>query len=540
MRILNILIIALLLPHLALGQSVSAGPIVSVGPIIGQGNGAAACGGTSPYPCARTDTAVADVVSLPSWGLNICSLGSATSCGNLAGANTTITDPSFGEKVTRLTDNTYSNVSMQVTAGSGDNNRWNTNSTFLVTQDTNGFDRFWSWNGTTRSGSRIYLGALASGLSYAGNSEYSRTTSTTVYLFPSISITPKTKLGKYDLSTCTTLPSCGSTAAPTEQTVFDFTSSSNCLGSGFAATWTDDGGVAAGDAEFASSFSNSGGQGGAGAVYAAVWSQTNGCILLNTATGAITADPGWNGTPGLTCSPNCTGSLSGWTATFTNGFAIHNNKIFRNGNTLELTPCFGSAPGSCGIGCTASACNNDVFWNITSGTFTQPSGSIGGHFTEGYNTYVNNPQSMKLVGRQPLTPSTVTAYTTSISTTVDMHQGWNNVDSLDTLPFCFSTFDLNVGSGFTAPYVNEIDCAKPDTSNTRWRFAHTYNTNTSTDPNFGIEEVIGSLSQDGNWYAYGTNGMGQFGSENGSSSCTLGGTSGGTNCRGEVLIVNLQ
>ena len=505
-------------------------------------NSSGSCTGTNPYPCARTDTAVAALTTLPSFGSNTCTLASATSCGNLLGAGTVVTDPIYGETISRCTDATYGNGTMEVTSGgSGDSNRWNTDSTFIALGTTGGASVPYSFNTSTMGCARLYTTSITNGLRYNGNLEYSRSNRATAYLFPSISVTPKTAIDKFDLSNCTTLPSCGSATPPTAQLVYDFTSSANCLGSGFTATWTDDGGVAASDAAFAVSFSNNGGQAGPGAIYATVYVPGKGCIWLNTATGAVTGDSGFSGGTGLTCSPNCTGNVASWTTTFgPNGFAIHNNKIMRSGNWLVITPCFGSAPGSCGITCTVTACNTPIFWNVGTNVVNVPTGSLSGHFTEGYLTWTNNPASMVLVGRSVASPTTHTTFTTGISTVIDLHQGWNNVDALDTAPFCYSTIDLNVSTGFTNPYVNEIGCAKPDTSNTRWRFAHTFNTNTTTDPNFSIEEAIGSVSQDGDWYMWGTNGMGQFGSEGGSSSCTLGGTAGGTNCAGHVLIVHLQ
>ena len=494
------------------------------------------CVGTAPYTCSRTDTNTADILTLPSWGPNTCVLASATSCGNLTGANTTITDPAFGNTITRLTDNSFGNGSMQVTSGSGDLNHWNTNSTFLSTTALSGFDYLWSWNTSTKSGARLYTASISQGLHYAGNTEFSRSTSTTVYLFPSISVTNKTLLGKYDLSNCTP-PSCGSATPPTVTSVFDFTSSANCLGGGFSATWTDDGGVSASDSAFAVGFSNSGGQGGAGAKFVTVYAPAKGCILLNTATGAITADAGFSGGTGLTCTSSCTGQVANWATTFgASGFSLHNIKLGRGGDWLVIVPC----SSGCGIPCSGSACNNPVFWNVGTNVVNVPANSLSGHFTEGYTTWTNNPSSMRYVGRQFTSPTSTTGYTTSISTIIDAHQGWNNVDASDTLPFIMTTFFLNHSTGFVDPYVNEVVGVKPTTANTRWRFAHTYNTNTSTDPNFGIEEAIGSVSQDGNWYMWGSNGMGQFGAENGSAGCTLGGTANGTNCRGEILIVPLR
>lgn len=509
--------------------------------IVASADIAAACGPPT-YSCSRTDNSVSDIASfsLPSWGPNTCSFSTATSCGNLTGANTTVIDPAFSNPITRLTDNTYGSATMQVTSGSGDLNRWNTDSTFLSTTKTGGFDYLWSWNGSTSSGHRLYTQKTTDGLKYAGITEFSRATRTKVYLMPSISGSPKTQLGYYDLSNCTTLPDCGTATPPTETSVFDFTSSTNCLGTGFSTTWTDDGGVAANDSAFAETFSNNGGQGGAGAVFVAIYVPSKGCVILNTHTGAITADQGFDGSSGLTCNGSgCTGQLANWTSSFASGFAVHNTKIGRQGDWLVIVPCFGSSP-SCGISCSVSACNNVVFWQIATTTWSQPSTLLSGHFTEGYKTWVNAPSTMKFAGRLFTAPSSPTIFTSSISTPIQVHQGWNNADSNDTNPFLLSTFYPDHSAGWTTPYVNEIIGVGPVANGMEWRFAHTYNTNTSTDPHFSIAQVIGSVSQDGKWYMWGSNGMGQFGSESGSASCSLGGTAGGTNCRGEVLIVKLQ
>jgi hypothetical protein len=81
-------------------------------------------------------------------------------------------------------------------------------------------------------------------------------------------------------------------------------------------------------------------------------------------------------------------------------------------------------------------------------------------------------------------------------------------------------------------WYNEIIGISP-VNGTVWRFAHTYVT--AASQRFSTKYAIGSISQDGRFFAFSSDWMGTLGSESGSSSCTV-----GTDCRGDVFVVALQ
>ena len=85
----------------------------------------------------------------------------------------------------------------------------------------------------------------------------------------------------------------------------------------------------------------------------------------------------------------------------------------------------------------------------------------------------------------------------------DSHFSWNNVDSNDSNPVCFSTYlysnpaTPNTALNVTGPWENEIDCAAMDGTKV-WRFAHTY----STAKNGFWSTPRGNVSQDGRFFMF--------------------------------------
>ena len=66
-----------------------------------------------------------------------------------------------------------------------------------------------------------------------------------------------------------------------------------------------------------------------------------------------------------------------------------------------------------------------------------------------------------------------------------------------------------------------------------WRFAHTFDSSSSAF--FSVANAIGSISQDGRFFAWASDWMGTLGSTSGASACTL-----NSNCRGDVFVVELK
>jgi hypothetical protein len=103
----------------------------------------------------------------------------------------------------------------------------------------------------------------------------------------------------------------------------------------------------------------------------------------------------------------------------------------------------------------------------------------------------------------------------------DSHFSWSNVDPNDSVPVCFSTYrPTNPNTPgtpllVTGPWENEIDCAETDgKASTVWRFAHTY----STARNGFWSTPRGNVSQDGRFFLFTSDWEDQLGKQpNGNS-----------------------
>ena len=447
-----------------------------------------------PVYCSRTDLQVVQVPSTP------------PNVGTLTGMNTIVADPDFGNRIVRITDaNTdpspvYKNRTYETAAsGSADDNLWNTDSTLFIVQDTGTNGVPFTFNPSTFQAGRLYTANFpaTNGMKLPDGGIWSRVNSQVLYEFPN------TAIGKYDFTNRTTPPSM--------QTVFDFTTGTQCLPSGYTATWQAMGGVSGDDTVIGMAYSNAGGQ--ETGVNVVAYKAGSGCSALNTATGQVTGDWGASGTVN---SPD--------------RFTIHNLKMSKDGNWLIITSNV----------CTSGTCAvNPYFWQIGTTNLENCGigGSCGGHYTEGYTHWVNNYGS-PWASQQIRTFSDPTAvgaisqnYPSTSDWTMDQHQSWNNVQPGDTLPL-FSTTATST-TPFVTPWENEIIGIAADGSSKTWRFAHNFITKRSL--NFSTTWGIGTVSQDGKFFIFSSDWMGSLGSESGAGSCTL-----GSDCRGDVFVVELK
>lgn len=450
-----------------------------------------ACGPPT-YGCSRSDL---NIVQLPS---------KAPSVGNLTGANTVVTDPDFGNRIARVTDaNTnpapdFKNRSYVSTAsGSGDANTWNTDSSLFAVQDTGGNSLLFVFNPSTLQATRLYASNFPAtgGLLLRSSGDWSRANPNVFYT------TSGTAIGKYDFTDRTTPPS--------SQPVYDFTSSPNCLPSGFNPTWNARGGVSADDTVFGLAYSNTGSQDTA--VYAVAYKLGVGCSVLNTQTGQVWGD--W-GAKGAISIPDR------WT--------IHNTKLSRDGKWLIVVSS-GCTSGNCSVG--------PYFWQIgtTNVGFCGQGPHCTGHWTEGYSHFINE----NVIGNQEIRPLSDPAAATSLTPLLpatlqgqlDEHASWNNADSADSVPFLVSFWSPS--SPFPGPWYNEIVGVAPDGGGKVWRFAHSFITSKSQV--FNAYYGIGNVSQDGRFFLLSSDWLGTLGSESGTSACTV-----GTNCRADVFVVELK
>jgi len=451
-----------------------------------------ACGPPA-YDCSRTDL---NVVQLPK---------APPSVGNLAGANTIVTDPDFGNPIVRITDaNTnpatgfVNRTFVTASSGSADDNLWNIDSTLFMVEDTGANGYLFSFDPHALQAARMYVSSFpaTNGLTLSSGT-WSRTNANVLYNYTG------TAINKYDFTDRTNPPS--------PQAFYDFTSSPNCLPKGFTKTWSTKGGVSGDDVAFGMAYSNSGNQGTG--IYAVVYKVGSGCSVLNTQTGQVGGDWGTKGTVNIP---------DRWT--------IHNVKLSKDGNWLIVAPTT----------CMSSSCSKGpYFWQIgtTNVTSCGAGGSCSGHFTEGYTQWVNNdnsPMSNQVIrsfGEAGSVRNLTSSFPAGITVPFDQHQSWNNVDPADSLPFLSTTWSST--SPFPAPWYNEIIGIAADGSGKTWRFAHSFIT--ANSQRFSTKYGIGSVSQDGQFFIFSSDWMGKLGSESGATTCTI-----GSDCRGDVFVVELK
>jgi hypothetical protein len=373
------------------------------------------------------------------------------------------------------------------------------NSTMFVVQDTGENTYPFTFNPSTLQAARMYVSSFPStnGLMIGNSGEWSRVNANYFYTFSGSSIS------KYDFT--------DRASPPSAQSFYNFTSSPNCLPAGFTQTWFDEAGISGDDTVFGVAYSNTGGQGTG--VYVVAYKVGSGCSLLNTQTGQVSGDWGANGTINI---------ADRWT--------IHNVKMSKDGDWMVIVSTT----------CLSSVCaTQPYFWQI--GTTTVNScgdgGSCSGHWTEGYSHWVNNDNSpmanqvIRAFSSATSVSNLIGSFPPGITAPFDQHQSWNNVDSADTLPFLSTTWSTT--TPFPAPWYNEVIGVAANDSGKTWRFAHTFIT--ALSQRFSTQYAIGSVSQDGRFFLLSSDWMGTLGSESGTATCTI-----GTNCRGDVFVVELQ
>jgi hypothetical protein len=452
--------------------------------------------------------------------------------GNLVGANTCVTPADFGLEICRMTDSTLDpsvpNYTLETsTSGSGDLNLWNTNSTLFNINNEGARLYPMAFNPATMAASRLYPSAsgwTATGGFYLAGAGTSWSYSNPMLLY----LLNGTVLSSYDFTGYNT----GGTP-PTATTVYNFTTSANCLGSSYSETWNSygEGSKYPADQVFVSGFSNAGGQGTG--VDVAAYKVGSGCSHLNTQTGAVTGDWGLTGTVGIS-----------------DRFYVHNVKISKDGRWAMI------ADATCLSTCTSVL---PYFWQIGTLTLTQScttGNGCSGHWTEGIAHLINNDNSPFYQEQERLfaqvspygsaSANPATALLTGLLpsgctvTQIDQHQNWSNVDPLDTYPFFYSTTATGANAqtpgSYNCAWVNEIDAIAP-ASGTVYRFAHTFATGLNW--NFSGQNAIGSVSQDGRFYMWTSDWLGTLGTEGGANGSCVNTPNGSTACRNDVFVVGL-
>lgn len=213
-----------------------------------------------------------------------------------------------------------------------------------------------------------------------------------------------------------------------------------------------------------------------------VYDRKQGCRWYNTATGEVGGD--W-GPKGSISTPD--------------RFKMHNARMAKSGKYVYATRGEGGSPG-----------HRWVVWEVDTLNASVCSRGCSGHHVMGYSHIVGSSglvHPMDVVSR-PLdhlddAKSIISGLEPGKKEWYDSHFSWNNVDPNDTAPVCFSTYlysnprTPNTALNVTGPWENEIDCAAMDGSKV-WRFAHTY----STAKNGFWSTPRGNVSQDGRFFMF--------------------------------------
>jgi hypothetical protein len=540
-----------------------------------------ACGPPT-YNCSRTDLATVQTPTCPpQMGPNTCA-SPLTSTGNTTGAGAIQYDPNFYNPVVRVTDNnTKTTVDTWVPTPSGDDkNLWATDSSLFWAATTNSGNSFpFSFNTSTMAAARLYVSA---NWNLPGEVTMSRVTNNVVY-----NISGTQYLKYVETPPYTTIPS--------STLVYDFASSTKCLG-GFtdvtgytisnAGTAYVDGDIltaGAGGAQFRVLTVGGSGNiltmhsniGGTGYTTSTVYSLTGGTGtgaqitvtsvgFLVTWTGNLSApstgdgvfaamfsDQGaqntgyyvvayisgvgctmWNTSTGAVTSD--AGAGSNGTISIPDRFLVHSGQLAINGTYLNTgwETCLNPP------NCTAAG-GAPYIWQI--GTLTAIPITAGenasGHGAKGYNKLTNGFNLASFAIRSYATPATNTQITTlpsGMATPWDLHGSWENDNSTDTNPFFWVSFSIT--TPFPSALYNEVDAADPTGTGKFWRFAQVENT--AQSPIFQVGNPTFVVSQDGKWGMFASDWMGTLGSITGASTCTLGSAING--CQGQLFIVKLQ
>jgi hypothetical protein len=419
-----------------------------------------------PYT-SRTDY---DFIPLP---VPLPSVGGAT------GAGRCITQPGYNNLVCRATDldtlgagnpNVNDQEFSNCCGGWADINAWNTNSTmFFVTTEGAALVTM-SFNPTTHAVAALYGQPIPS--SVGGWWSYSN---------PQLAYT----LEKSKDPVIASLTFSSQTTPPQPVPIADLATVPNCVPALAGTTGWTEFAVSRDEQTFivgvGTGIQNS-------AIYVIVYNRTNGCRWFNTQTRQIGGNWGVTGT-----------------AATSDTYTVHSVRISEDGQTAIITPASDSGPGS----------PYRHFWNIASLTITAGEGNAStGHFSAGYSGYVSSPSetangSWCKYGMSyrtfadllnPLYVIPTVAQCADTELLGDDHSSWNNDDTSDDQPFFTSTVTLPLGTPITTAWQNEALGFSITNPGTVWRFLSTYNTGTSQF--FTCQEAIGTVSQDGKWFAF--------------------------------------
>ena len=374
-------------------------------------------------------------------------------------AGSVIIDPSFGSRITRVTDAQadpqHAGRSL-FSPSSSEQNPWNTNSTMFYVNTTGGSFVLYAFDPATM---KSHL-ASAPNLRWTPEPQFSYTDPSILYgivrrdtVFQQFDVYTGKVTTVNNASKCVKLRSTDSAGSPSVS--FDDNRFTTTIGPGQDKNYL---------------------------VY--VYDRSLGCRWYNTQTGEIGGQWGPQGT-----------------VTVADRFSIHNARMAKSGKFAYVTR--GGGPG---VG------KGWVVWQIDTTSVSVCSRGCMGHHVLGYSHIVgasemSHPLDIwlrpldQLENISPLISDLVPAK----KFWYDSHFSWSNVDPRDSAPVCFSTYRRDnpdtPGTPLvvTGPWENEIDCAETDGKGSKvWRFAHTY----STARNGFWSQPRGNVSQDGRFFLF--------------------------------------
>jgi hypothetical protein len=374
----------------------------------------------------------------------------------IGAAGSIITDPAFGSRILRVTDNRSDPTPLDrsiYTPSSAEQNSWNKNSTMFYVSTSGGTFLLYDFVPSTMKARR----AKNPNLDWVGEPQFSFGEANILYglrhrVFEQYDTSRGRVSGINDPSKCVKLA-----AEDTGSTVT----------------------VSADDKRFMETLGPE--QDEYYMVY--VYDRTQGCRWLNTRTGEIGGQWGPKGTISVP-----------------DRFLLHNARMSKSGKFVDMRR------GRSLIG------QGWAVWEVDSMNVIVCPQACGGHHVLGYSHIITSPGMthpmdlwLRPLDHLEITTPIITALEPDKGPWYDSHLSWNNVDPDDSAPVCFSTYQTanpnapGAAPLVTGPWENEIDCAETDGKQSKvWRFAHTF----SSARNGFWSSPRGNVSQDGRFFMF--------------------------------------
>jgi hypothetical protein len=530
------------------------------------------------YPCARTDTSVIPLGTLPNWG-------------RLTGANTVFIDKTFNPlyppKYVRVTDGNSAkgfgapHSGFAVGSGSGDDSHFNADDTLFWITDSGNSLYVYGLNPDTMSTGMVWVPNLL------GAAAFSQTDRGYMY-----EVAADGRIHRYDLSSCV----IGSCRPPAPKLIYDFVANCNVNSS---IVFSANAGVGGSDSVFAAAYSAR--QQDLGHEVVAYDTSNKTCYFYNTQYGTVRSyageqiptrgtvrcngtvtiawnsgsmfDTSWVGInftidrltyvvksvaspTSLTISSPCPAGERGYatepgtllgTVASPDRYSVHHARLDPSGKWLIIEE---------GSYCYSARCVIVHAWQVGTTTVKNCVNSCGSHYTTTASGWFNsiekdgdskappNPLLFRTWADFDSSNPTYIKYLNDTSSNVAIYRPFGNHPSAknDSLgihryPIFTTTYAPESPVGTITSWVSDEVIAWPQTRpGPVMRFGHTFNS-ALAPPSccFTARYAIGAASSTGRFYIFTSDGEGTLGSTTGGTTCSI---MAGT-CREDVFILNL-